>query len=353
MGADPSRAAGADGSVAARLRPGEPGAHSRRLAAAGLAWRLARRLGRTALVLGGVLLLVFVVVRAIPGDPAVTILGEQAPPEELAALRAHMGLDLPLHRQLGRYLGEVADGSLGRPFSPSRSGTTVMALILDLFPYTLELAASAVLVALLLALPLGMAAALRRNRPTDHAALAVTLVGIAMPGFWLGPLLIHLFSVKLRLLPDPAAGLKGLQSLLLPALVLGLALSAKLTRMVRSSLLDVLAEPYVLAARARGIPTGRILLRHVLRNALVPVATVLGLQFAALLAGAIVTEKVFARPGLGTLLLEGIAQRDYAVVQGTALFIGAVYVLVNLLVDFLYGIIDPRMAHSIARGGDR
>jgi peptide/nickel transport system permease protein len=310
-----------------------------------------RRGSRVLLVLFGVVTLVFIVVRAVPGDPAVSILGETAPPEELAHLRAELGLDRPLPEQFGLYLSQIFDGSLGRPFTRLAGGMTVSGMLVRVLPYTLELALAAVLVAAGLALPLGVLCARRRGSWTDHLVLVATLAGIAMPGFWLGPLLIHFFCVKLHLLPDPAAGMKGLSSLVLPAFVLGLALSAKLSRMVRSSVLDVLEQPYVLAARARGIPERRVMLFHVLRNALIPVATVMGLQFAALLAGAIVTEKVFARPGIGTLLLEGIAARDYAVVQGTTLFIGAVYVLVNLATDLAYRAIDPRIGQAQARGG--
>jgi peptide/nickel transport system permease protein len=309
----------------------------------------ATRLARTVLVLSGILLLVFVVVRAVPGDPAVSILGEQAPADELNRLRHEMGLDRSLPEQLGTYVGQVLDGTLGRPWSRRAPDLTVSDLVFDALPFTFELALAAVLVAAMLALPLGLACALHRNRPLDHAALAVTLVGLAMPGFWLGPLLIHAFCVRLHLLPDPASGMQGLSTLLLPAFVLGLALTARLTRMVRTSVLDVLDQPYVLAARARGIPGRRIIVRHVLRNALIPVVTVLGLQFAALLSGAIVTEKVFARPGLGTLLLDGIAVRDYAVVQGTTLVIGFIYVAVNLVVDVLYLAIDPRLARNRGR----
>jgi len=309
------------------------------------------RVLRTVLVLLGVLTLVFVVVRAVPGDPAVSILGEQAPPEELAALREEMGLNLPVSEQYLLYAGHVFDGTLGRPFSKVKRDRTVSELIADVLPYTFELALSAVLIAMFIAIPFGLLAALRKDGPLDNLSLMATLVGIAMPGFWLGPLLIHAFCVNVGMFPDPAAGVQGLPSLVLPAFVLGLALSAKLTRMVRSSVLDVLQQPYVLAARARGIPEHRVIVRHVLRNALIPVATVLGLQFAALLSGAIVTEKVFARPGLGMLLLEGIAARDYAIVQGTALVIGGIYVLVNLVVDVLYMVIDPRIAHSLAKGG--
>lgn len=298
----------------------------------------------------GVLTLVFLVVRAVPGDPAVSILGEQAPPEELARLRSEMGLDRPLWQQFLSYLGSVLDGTLGRPWSRVRANLTVASLIREALPFTVELALSAVVVALFIALPAGLYSALHRGRLGDNLALAGTLIGIAMPGFWLGPLLIHLLCVRLNILPDPATGVQGISSLLLPAFVLGLALSARLTRMVRSSVLDVLQRPYVLAARARGIPERRVLVHHVLRNALIPVVTVLGLQFAALLSGAIVTEKVFARPGLGTLLLDGIASRDYAIVQGTTLFIGFMYVLVNLLVDVIYRLIDPRLAHARGKG---
>lgn len=298
----------------------------------------------------GVLTLVFVIVRAVPGDPALSILGDQAPPEDLARLRDSMGLNKPLWNQYADYAGQVLDGTLGRPFSHVRGNLTVAQLVARVFPYTLELALSAVLIAMLIAFPLGILSARRKDGPLDHIALIATLLGVAMPGFWLGPLLIHLVCVKMGLLPDPAAGVTGLPSLVLPAFVLGLALSGKLTRMVRSSMLDVLQEKYVVAARARGLSERRIIVRHVFRNALIPVVTVLGLQFAALLSGAIVTEKVFARPGIGTLLLEGIAQRDYAIVQGTALVIGAIYVMVNLVVDLLYAVIDPRIA-AAKRGG--
>lgn len=298
------------------------------------------------LVLVGVLVLVFLVVRMVPGDPAVSILGEQAPPEELARLRAQMGLDKPLLSQFSDYVGSVLDGSLGRPFTRAYQGTTVAAQIASVFPYTLELAVVAVLMAVFLAVPMGVLCALKRNSPLDHATLLATLLGVAMPGFWLGPLLIYVFCVLWEVFPDPASGLMGAPTLVLPAFVLGLALSAKLTRMVRTSVLDVLQRPYVSAARARGVRNTAVVIRHVLRNALIPVVTVLGMQFAALLSGAIITEKVFARPGLGTLLLEGIAVRDYSVVQGTALFIGAAYVLVNLLVDLLYVVLDPQIART-------
>jgi len=312
---------------------------------------VAGRLARTALVLLGAATLVFLVVRLVPGDPAVSILGDQASPEQLAALRERMGLDLPLGEQYGRFLSEIADGSLGTPLGSASPGVTVRSRILDVLPFTIELALTAVLVASLIALPLGILAALRRRSLADSLSLAATLVGLAMPTFWLGPLLIYLLCVHWPLLPDPASGVTGWTSLVLPACILGLALSARLTRMVRSSVLDVLREPYVAAAYARGLPHLRVIVRHVLRNALVPVVTVLGLQFAALLSGALVTEKVFARPGIGTLLIDAVARRDYALVQGTTLFIGVVYVLVNLCVDVAYLFVDPRIARGSRREG--
>lgn len=299
------------------------------------------RLLRTAGVLAGVLVTVFVVARAVPGDPAVNLLGDRATEAELAALRSRLGLDLPLADQLGAYAGSVLDGSLGHSF---RDGATVSSHIGAVLPFTVELALAGIVVACLLAFPLGVAAALRRDTLVDGAALLLAMAGVAVPGFWLGPLLIHLVCVRLGWLPDPGAGVLGLRSLVLPALVLGAALAGKLTRMIRASLLDALHAEHVVAARARGLPERRVFLAHVLRNALVPVVTVLGLQLAALLTGAIVAEKVFARPGLGTLLLDAIQARDYPVVQGCVLIIALIYVLVNWAVDGAYRTLDPRAA---------
>jgi ABC-type dipeptide/oligopeptide/nickel transport system permease component len=242
--------------------------------------------------------------------------------------------------QFGRFLLHVADGSLGTT-CPDRS-RTVASLIADALPSTVALAIAAMIVALILALPLGVFAALRPRSALDAAATAVSLAGISMPAMWLGPLLLAIFYVQLQWLPGPAdrAGLAGL---ILPAIMLGTHLMAMLARMTRSSLLEVLNEDYVRTAQAKGLSPAHVVTRHALRNALVPVITVAGIQFGSLLAGAVVTEKVFARPGIGTLLLEAISQRDYRVVQGCTLVIAISYVTVNLLVDLAYGLADPRI----------
>ena len=300
-------------------------------------------------VLAGVLVTVFVVARAVPGDPAVNLLGEQAGEEELAALRGRLGLDRPVGDQFRAYLGDIFDGSLGHSFQDGGPVVTVIARVL---PFTVELALAGVLVACIIAFPLGILAALRKDTALDSGALILAMVGIAVPNFWLGPLLIYLVCVRLGWLPDPGAGVLGLPSLVLPALVLGTALAGKLTRMIRSSLLDVIHAEYVTAARARGLPERRVFVHHILRNSLVPVVTVLGLQLAALLTGAIVTEKVFARPGLGTLLLDAIQARDYPVVQGCVIVVAAIYVGVNWAVDGVYLLLDPRGAAADAPAGE-
>ena len=307
------------------------------------------RLLRAAGVLAGVLVMVFVVARAVPGDPAVNLLGEQATEQELAALRTQLGLDLPVGAQFSAYLGDVFDGSLGTSF---QSGKAVAEAIGRVLPFTIELAFAGVLVACLIAFPLGIVAVLRKATALANGALVLAKVGDALPTIRLGPLLIHLVCVRLGWLPDPGAGVLGFPSLVLPALVLGTALAGKLTRMIRSSLLDVVHAEYVTAARARGLPERRVFVHHVLRNSLVPVVTVLGLPLAALLTGAIVTEKVFARPGLGTLMLDAIQARDYPVVQGCVIVVAAIYVGVNWAVDGLYLLLDPRGAAADAPAGE-
>ncbi|MFT5433308.1 MAG: ABC-type dipeptide/oligopeptide/nickel transport system permease component [Myxococcota bacterium] len=308
---------------------------------------LERLLGAT-LAIAGAVTLVFFTLRATPGDPADNILGDEAPPAAKQAFRDRLHLDEPLFDQYGHLWNDILDGSLGHSYGISDRDETVAEVIGDVLPATIELALAAMLVALLIALPVGILAALNQGRLIDQLSMLAAMVGVAVPVFWLGPMLLFLLSVKIQLLPDPGAPLRGPWPLLLPAMVLGLALSAKLTRMVRASVLDVLREDYVTTARAKGLPEWRVVGKHVLRNALVPVLTVAGLQMAALLSGAIVTEKVFARPGIGTLLLDAIVKRDYAVVQGCVISVAVGYVLVNLLVDLLYIAIDPRVrrAHS-------
>jgi peptide/nickel transport system permease protein len=301
---------------------------------------LRRRLLGSLIAVVGVTLLVFFLVHLIPGDPVENLLGERADPGDVAAMRACMDLDQPLLIQLGRFLHNVADGSFGVT-CPDRS-RTVASLIWDALPSTFVLAFAAMLVALVLALPLGIAAALRPGSALDASASAISLLGISMPSMWLGPLLLSIFYVQLGWFPGPAES-AGLAALVLPAIMLGTHLMAMLARMTRSSLLEVLSEDYVRTARMKGLSGAAVILRHALRNALVPVITVAGMQFGSLLAGAVVTERVFARPGIGTLLLEAISERNYRVVQGCTLIIAVTYVAVNLLVDLTYGLVDPRI----------
>ncbi|NOY44313.1 MAG: ABC transporter permease [Deltaproteobacteria bacterium] len=266
------------------------------------------------------------------------MLGETANPADKAALRAELGLDRPLAEQYLGYLAGVVRGDLGRSILYRRP---VAELLAARIPATLELSAAALAVALILAVPLGVAAARRKDTAVDRGSLVASLLGVSIPNFWLGPLLVLAFSVHLRWFPVSGRG--GWDSLVLPAITLGTALAAMLTRMLRSSLVEVLGAEYLTAARARGVGEGRVLWVHALRNALLPVITVLGLQMGSLLSGAVVTEAVFSWPGLGTLLLQAIHGRDYPLVQGCVLVISLGYVGVNLLADWAYRWADPRV----------
>jgi len=286
----------------------------------------------------GVVTLVFLLVHLVPGDPVDVMLGETANPADKAALRAELGLDRPLAEQYLGYLAGVVRGDLGRSILYRRP---VAELLAARIPATLELSAAALAVALILAVPLGVAAARRKDTAVDRGSLVASLLGVSIPNFWLGPLLVLAFSVHLRWFPVSGRG--GWDSLVLPAITLGTALAAMLTRMLRSSLVEVLGAEYLTAARARGVGEGRVLWVHALRNALLPVITVLGLQMGSLLSGAVVTEAVFSWPGLGTLLLQAIHGRDYPLVQGCVLVISLGYVGVNLLADWAYRWADPRV----------
>ena len=286
----------------------------------------------------GVLTLVFFLVHLIPGDPVEVMLGETASSADLNQLRADLGLNRPLGEQYVRFLGGLVHGDLGRSFFYRKP---VLAVIGAALPATALLAAAALVVALLIALPVGVIAAVRRDKLTDRLALVGSLVGVSMPNFWLGPMLIILFSFRLGWLP--VSGRDGAASLVLPAVTLGVALSAILVRMTRASMLDVLGEDYLRTARAKGVGERTVIARHALRNALLPVVTIVGLQFGALLSGAVITENVFAWPGVGTLLIQAITARDYPLVQGCVLVISLCYVAVNFLTDALYTLIDPRV----------
>jgi len=309
------------------------------LAALRSRWLRRRLLSSLAAVLG-VVVLVFWLVHLIPGDPVDNLLGERADPADKAEMRKCMDLDQPLTVQFTRFVVSIGQGTLGRT-CPDQT-RTVASLIGEALPSTMALALAAMLVALSLALPLGIVSALRPRSALDAGTTVVSLAGLSIPTPWMGSLLVAIFYVRLHWAPGPGdqAGLAGL---VLPAIMLGTHLMAMLARMTRGSLVEVMREDYIRTARAKGLSPTWVVLRHGLRNALVPVITVAGIQFGSLLAGAVVTERIFGRPGLGTLLLEAIARRDYRVVQGCTLVIAVIYVSVNLLVDLTYGLADPRI----------
>lgn len=299
-----------------------------------------RRLLLTVPVLFGVATLVFALIHVVPGDPAEAMLGETAAPADLADLRARLGLDKPLLVQYGDFLSRLGRGDLGTSF---RYGTPVLDELLQRAGPTALLASAAMAIAVVLAVPLGVVGAIFRGRWIDRMAMTLSLAGMAMPNFWLGPVLAMVFGVGLSWLP--ISGFGTWQHLVLPALTLGAALAATTARMTRASLADELGEMYVRAARGRGLAPARVVGYHALRNALLPVATVLGLQLGAVLTGTIITETIFAWPGIGRLLIQAISSRDYPLVQGCVLLIACVYAATNLIVDVMYGWLDPRIRY--------
>jgi len=302
---------------------------------------LARRLLLTIPVLIGVATLVFSLIHLVPGDPVQAMLGESASPQDVAQLRAKLGLDRPLLQQYASFAAGVLHGDLGTSL---RTNQPVTGVILERMPATLELAVAAMLVAMLIAIPLGIIAAVRKGTAIDHGATTLALVGISMPTFWLGPLLAIVFSVWLGWFPVSGRG--TFANLVLPAVTLGAPLSAMLARMTRASVLEELRELYVTAARARGVSEARAVLAHAFRNSLIPIVTVIGLQFGSVLTGAVITETIFAWPGVGRLLVQSISARDYPAVQGCILLIAVTYVSMNLLIDVLYGVLDPRIRYE-------
>lgn len=310
----------------------------------GLLRYLLGRLLRALLTVVGLVTIVFLLVRLIPGDPVEAILGDQAGPEEKAELRHALNLDRPVGEQYVSFVGEITDGTMGTSFR--RPDRTVWSLMREVLPHTIVLAIAALLVAWLVAVPLGTIAAAHAGRGWDKVASTAAVLGLAIPNIWLGPLLILAFGVKLRWLPLPGDDLAGPEALILPAVTIGTALAAVLTRQTRAAMIEVLSQPYIDAARARGVSSRVLLVRHALRNALLPVMTIGAAQLGALLSGTVVTEKIFERPGLGTLFLEAFFARDIPVVQGCVLVIAVIYVVVNLLVDLTYGVVDPRVRLS-------
>ena len=288
-----------------------------------------------------VLTLVFLMIHIVPGDPVEQMLGEGAAPAAAAQLRHSLGLDQPLGKQYGHYLFGLVRGDLGQSF---KFQAPVRQIIFERYPATLQLAFLALVVCAAIAIPAGVLAAHRRGQTPDHLVGVFTLFGLAIPNFPLGPLLILLLSIEIGVLP--VSGRNGIGSYVLPAATLGAALAAILTRMVRGAMLEELSADYIRTARAKGLSTAAVLFRHGLRNALIPIITILGLQFGTLLAGTIVTETIFSWPGIGRLTVQAISARDYPLLQGCILVISLSYVLVNLLTDAIYSVVDPRVRMS-------
>ncbi|MES2744119.1 MAG: ABC transporter permease [Bdellovibrionota bacterium] len=300
-----------------------------------------KRLGSLIPVSLGVLLIVVGMIHFVPGDPVDIILGDMATAEDKLALRHELGLDQPLFQQTATYVSHAVRGDLGQSLVYQKS---VNELIMQRLPATMRLAVASLIVALLISVPLGILAAVFQGTKIDFAAMSFAVSGVAVPTFWLGPLLILLFSVELGWLPVSEMG--DWKSFILPAFTMGTPLAAALSRITRNSMLDTLKEDFVRTARAKGCSESRVILKHTFRNASLPLVTVVGLQFGVLMAGAIITEKVFDWPGLGSLLVEGINTRDYPVVQGCVLFFSMSYLIVNLLTDITYSLVDPRIRLS-------
>ena len=340
---------------------------------------LVRRLARTLAVIVGISLLVFGLIRAIPGDPAVVILGERGSPEAVAQLRAQLGLNKPvflnfadpahlLDAQYPRFVGQIVRGDLGRGI---KSQIPVVSELKSRFPATVELSLAALLFALLIGLPAGIVAALNRNGFWDNFATTISLVGVSIPVFWLGLLLSYFFAVRLGWLPasarysvgadyQPITGLyvldsllrgrfanvwDGVRHLILPAIALGTIPMAIIARITRSAMLEVLGQDYVRTATAKGLTRRQVVLKHALRNALLPVVTIIGLQIGVLLGGAVLTETIFSWPGLGSWVYDGISNRDYPVIQAGVIFAALIVSLANLVVDLSYAFLDPRIQY--------
>ncbi|MGH2559084.1 MAG: ABC transporter permease [Thermomicrobiales bacterium] len=313
-------------------------------------------------VLLGITVFVFLIMHLIPGDPALVLLGQDASRDEIDRLNRALGLDRPLPVQLGRYVARVAQGDLGDSIFQSRP---VGVIVLDALPATIELAVAALAVAALIGVPLGVLSAVRQNSIFDYGTMILAQLGVSMPIFWLGILLILVFSVRLGWLPTFGRGeplldalgeavsgngtgtlRESLRHLAMPAVALGFTAAALITRMVRSSVIEVLAQDYIRTARAKGLREQAVVVRHALRNALLPVVTIIGLQFGALLGGAVITETIFAWPGVGRLVVTAIGQRDFPLVQGAVLILALLFSLVNLVVDLLYAWIDPQISYG-------
>src|SRR6185436_14829197 len=302
---------------------------------------VAKRSLHALLLLFGVSLVVFLLLHAVPGDPAQLLLGDQATPERVAEVRKSLGLDRPLGEQYWRFVTRAVRGDFGQSIRAMRP---VLPYVLERLPATLELSLGAFLLATGLGVPIGVLAAFRRHSGWDRLSLNVALLAQSAPNFWIGLILIALFSVKLRLLPVSGRG--SLSHLILPSITLAIFFVGLVVRLTRSGMLEVLRQDYVRTAWAKGLPARLVIFRHALKNALIPIVTVLGLQVGTLLGGAVVTETVFAWPGMGQLAVQAIAQRDYPVVQAIVLLLGLAFVLIHWAVDVSYGLLDPRIHHG-------
>ena len=317
----------------------------------GLGRYIANRLGFAGLMLAGVSVILFTLMRLAPGGPEAVLIGGEFSQEVAAQVRQRLGLDRPLLAQYGSWVLAAARGDLGRSF---KTGDPVLSLILDRVGPTLQLTGSALLLALVVAVPLGVLAAVRRDSVWDTLASAVSLFGVSFPSFWLGIMLILLFSEALHLLPPSGLSEYGregelgarLRHAVLPTLTLGLIQMASFMRFTRSSLLEALRQDYVRTAQAKGVPDGQVIWRHALRNALIPVVTVVGLALPTLVGGAVLTETVFAWPGIGRLAVGAVFERDYPVIMGVNLLVATVVITANLLTDLAYCLIDPRISYS-------
>ncbi|ARP85727.1 ABC transporter permease [Bordetella genomosp. 9] len=292
--------------------------------------------------------IVFVIIRVTPGDPAAVMLGPEASQQDVAALRTRLGLDQPLPVQYATWLGQLARGDLGQSIFLDKP---VLSALADRAEPTFWLTLMSLIIATLIALPVGILSAVKRGTALDQSVLSFSMFTSSVPSFWLGLLLMQVFAVKLGWLPVSGYGGPGasfgtrLSHLVLPAVVLGLVNSALITRFIRASMLDVLRDDYVRTARAKGLTERKVILKHAVRNALIPILTVIGLTTALLVSGAVVTETVFGLPGVGSLVVSAVLRRDYPVIQGALLVVAAIYVLINLLIDLLYLLVDPRVRY--------
>ncbi|OGL48758.1 MAG: glutathione ABC transporter permease GsiC [Candidatus Schekmanbacteria bacterium RIFCSPHIGHO2_02_FULL_38_11] len=302
---------------------------------------LIRRLYLLIPVVLGVSTLVFLIIHLIPGDPVVLMLGDLAIKADIESLRGKLGLDKPVYIQYLDFLLNLFRGDLGRSIHTDKP---VVQAIGERFPATFELAMGGVIISLLISLPLGIVSALKKDTIIDNCSRFFAFLGISVPNFWLGPMLIILFSIKIGILPVSGRG--GIENLILPSITLGMGMAATVTRMVRASLLEVIKENYITTARAKGLSESSVVIKHALKNALMPVVTIVGLQLGALLSGAIITETIFSWPGIGSLTIEAINRRDYPMVQGCIFVIAMCYVIVNLATDLIYGFLDPRIRYE-------